>query len=258
MSLQKEHQNRKMTKRSIDSYKKELTIHDACEEGNLEAVKTLIESSPSEIWKTDEICYFSGLHVAANHGHIAVVKFLLDAGADINRKSKSGETPLHLAVLRNHPDIVKCLLVRGADYTITNFHKKAGYTVRHTPREVAVEEHLPEIVKIFDQMKVFEKKKEKETELQVVFLANLAEKQKKFDDAMVSSLKSFTSKGGGSGLQEFVEAQEKEKLEFQEKRQEEISSFYKTNKTLRIPPELLPPVVETTEEKKEVVTSEAK
>jgi len=135
MSLQKEYANRKMAKRSIDSYKKEVSVHDACEVGDLEKVRELVTISSSEIWKTDEICNFSGLHVAAMHGHLEIVKFLLDSGSDINRKSKSGETPLHLAVFKNYPDVVKCLLVRGADYSLTNFHKKRDvYYKEYTKR----------------------------------------------------------------------------------------------------------------------------
>ena len=43
MSLQKEYANRKMAKRSIDSYKKEANIHDACEEGNFELVISFLK-----------------------------------------------------------------------------------------------------------------------------------------------------------------------------------------------------------------------
>jgi ankyrin repeat protein len=253
MSLQKEFANRKMTKRSIDSYKKEANVHDACEEGDLEVVRELITTSPSEIWKTDEICYFSALHVAANHGHLEIVKLLLDAGADINRKSKSGETPLHLAVTKNHIDVVKCLLVRGADYSITNFHKRGTYTIRHTPRDVAVEEHLPEIVKLFDNMKVFEKKKEKETIILAAFMEEEKKIKTEFEAAQALALKNWRKeikKNGNADIiiekeyKEFMAIQEKETLEFQIKRREEVLDFYKKNiKTIKPPAEIIKPVI---------------
>jgi len=253
MSLQKDYANRKMAKRSIDSYKKEANVHDACEDGDLELVRELITTSPSEIWKTDEICYFSALHVAANHGHLEIVKLLLDAGADINRKSKSGETALHLAVVKNHIDVVKCLLVRGADYSITNFHKRGTYTIRHTPRDVAVEEHLPEIVKLFDNMKIFEKKKEKETIILAAFMEEEKKKQLEFEGKQSQSLKEWRKeikKNPNAEIiiekeyKEFMAIQEKENLEFQAQRQAEILEFYKKNiKTIKPPQEILKPII---------------
>jgi len=72
MSIQKDHANRKMAKRGIDSYKKEKNIHDAAESGDLQTVMELVAESPSEIWKTDEIGYFAALHCAAQGGHVDV------------------------------------------------------------------------------------------------------------------------------------------------------------------------------------------
>jgi len=56
--------------------------------------------------------------VAAQSGHIDVVKMLVDAGVDLNRYNPEGHhahsTPLHQAVAAGHLDMVKLLVERGA------------------------------------------------------------------------------------------------------------------------------------------------
>ena len=42
------------------------------------------------------------LHFAAHQGHHAVVQCLLDAGADKEKASNDGFTPLHFAALQGH------------------------------------------------------------------------------------------------------------------------------------------------------------
>jgi ankyrin repeat protein len=54
------------------------------------------------------------LNEAADHGHIEIVKYLLDRGADIETPSVGGWSPLLSAAESGHSDIVKLLLDRGA------------------------------------------------------------------------------------------------------------------------------------------------
>ena len=57
----------------------------------------------------------SALHYAAMKGSRAMVGLLLQRGADVNSRSRSGTTPLHTAALYNHYEIAEQLLDRGAD-----------------------------------------------------------------------------------------------------------------------------------------------
>ena len=58
------------------------------------------------------------LALAAQHGHLDVVKLLIDAGVDPNRYNPDGfhshSTPLHQAVWSNHENVVRFLVERGA------------------------------------------------------------------------------------------------------------------------------------------------
>eukprot|EP00741_Cyanophora_paradoxa_P007978 tig00000133_g7718.t1 len=54
-------------------------------------------------------------HVAAMNGHGAVVRLLLERGAPVDAKDKSGLTALSFAARNGHVDVARLLLERGAD-----------------------------------------------------------------------------------------------------------------------------------------------
>ena len=60
--------------------------------------------------------------LAAQHGHVEIVRMLLDAGEDPNRYNPDGNhghsTPLHQAVWSGHDAVVRLLVERGADVNI--------------------------------------------------------------------------------------------------------------------------------------------
>ncbi len=59
---------------------------------------------------------------------VAMIRLLLQAGAEVNAPDKNGATPLHRAVRNRCAAAVKCLLEAGADPTIRN---KPGSTPFH-------------------------------------------------------------------------------------------------------------------------------
>jgi len=58
------------------------------------------------------------LHVAAWCGHLKVAEYLLDRGADVNRKDKWGRTPLHYAQEAGGQEMREFLIERGAELDI--------------------------------------------------------------------------------------------------------------------------------------------
>lgn len=79
------------------------------------------------------------IHAATIGGHLDIVKFLIDNGADVNIKNRYGDTALHFAVYHNRSLILTELLKRHADPTIQN-------NVYKTPIDIAKEESKEQFV----------------------------------------------------------------------------------------------------------------
>ena len=99
---------------NIEELNKMVTLMEAIEIGDVKTVKELIEYSPYiPIIHTYEM---SALHLAAQKGHIEIVRVLLDAGADVNpTEDMVGTTALMFASQNGHIEVVELLLQAGAD-----------------------------------------------------------------------------------------------------------------------------------------------
>ena len=81
--------------------------------GDVEKTKTILQSNSGvDINKTVVSKGRSLLHLACEHGHINMVRWLVSLGADVNMSGYYYRkfTPLSLAVLNNHPSIVSALV----------------------------------------------------------------------------------------------------------------------------------------------------
>lgn len=77
----------------------------------LDLTKLLVEHG-ADINKKD--VESSALDCAAALGHIEIVVYLVNKGADVNIKNKNGNTPLHSAIMFNRNRVVKYLLSKKA------------------------------------------------------------------------------------------------------------------------------------------------
>ena len=87
----------------------------AAQDGHLGVVQYLLEQGADKD-KTDNEG-FSPLIVAAQEGHLAVVQYLLEHGANKNSTASDGSTHIFLAALNGHLAVVQYLLeqTEGAD-----------------------------------------------------------------------------------------------------------------------------------------------
>lgn len=74
------------------------------------------------------------LHVATQHGHLAIVNKLINAGADITATTYDGSSILHFAAMSGRVDLFAFFVSWGADIHAQNVY---GETVLHSAVDVA-------------------------------------------------------------------------------------------------------------------------
>ena len=91
-------------------------LQSAAEAGHDAVVKQLIDKSADVNALRAKVGGCTALEAASTHGYLAVVRRLLAAGADVNPPDPpEGETSLYLAAAHGHCTVVKELLDAGAD-----------------------------------------------------------------------------------------------------------------------------------------------
>ncbi|XP_070276986.1 ankyrin repeat and death domain-containing protein 1A isoform X4 [Myotis yumanensis] len=87
-------------------------FHLAAAHGQLEALDFLVGSGCDHSVKDKE--GNTALHLAAGRGHLAVLQQLVDIGLDLEERNVEGLTTLHAAAEGIHPDCVQLLLAAGS------------------------------------------------------------------------------------------------------------------------------------------------
>jgi len=96
---------------SNSTYGGETPLHVAVKTGKIDIVKFLVQYGANVNKKTN-----SGvpLSFAAGRGYVDIIEYLLDCGADINLPNREGETPLHYAAFMNSIEGAATLLFHDA------------------------------------------------------------------------------------------------------------------------------------------------
>lgn len=109
----------------------EKTFLDWLKEGNETKVREMVSKEPGLSEWMDDIGLLP-IHWAADRGHVEILKFLIEQGADLNSLDLEEQTPLHYAACCGHVEAVRYLLSIGADTS-----RKNGDGM--TPKDIAID-----------------------------------------------------------------------------------------------------------------------
>ncbi|HUS86047.1 MAG TPA: ankyrin repeat domain-containing protein [Bacteroidales bacterium] len=88
-------------------------IIESVKEGDLEKVKTLIETGPQQLNIKDESGR-SPLFWAVSQNNLEISYYLISKGADVNAADHLLKTPLHIAATNGYKEIVEILIKQDA------------------------------------------------------------------------------------------------------------------------------------------------
>lgn len=126
---------------NITSITSEKDVHKAFFQatlnGHICVVRKLLEMSKIDVEVADSPNpAWRALHFASYHGHIDIVKILLEKGASVNAVSKDQDTPLELATVNHKTEVV-------------NFLLKNYKCISNNAINIAIQNGYVDIVKIF-------------------------------------------------------------------------------------------------------------
>ena len=89
----------------------DISIWDAAEDGNIEAVKKYLAAGADVNAKLGN--GWTPLHYATYGGHKEIAELLIAKGAEVNAQSDGGNTPLDGAIMHNHTETIDLLRKHG-------------------------------------------------------------------------------------------------------------------------------------------------
>eukprot|EP01129_Flabellula_baltica_P000335 TRINITY_DN10364_c0_g1_i1.p1 TRINITY_DN10364_c0_g1~~TRINITY_DN10364_c0_g1_i1.p1 ORF type:complete len:667 (+),score=111.42 TRINITY_DN10364_c0_g1_i1:1711-3711(+) len=93
-------------------------LHKAVEYEQKDCLRILLETKQFDLEVKDRHGGYTPLHLAAIKGNLTIGKMLIEAGADINAFSLTGEFPIILAAKHKKVDFIELLTKNGADENI--------------------------------------------------------------------------------------------------------------------------------------------
>ena len=110
-----------------------------CQYGDLRIVRGMVERTQMNLEARGEFDSYDEFDTpllrAARYGHLPVVQYLCEQGADKEAKDRCGHTPLHLAAAKGHLPVVQYLCEQGAD---KEARSEGGYTPLELSRDSRV------------------------------------------------------------------------------------------------------------------------
>lgn len=130
---------------SVNKCPKNPLLIDAIANERLDTVQFLVENDYVDINETVEHQYrkYNSLMIAAAHGYVQIVTYLLEKGAKIDYVGGiNNGTALSCAALHGHLDLVKLLCSEGANPNIKNIHGETPMILAFKSGHYAVAEYL--------------------------------------------------------------------------------------------------------------------
>ncbi|CAM9973446.1 unnamed protein product, partial [Hapterophycus canaliculatus] len=118
-------------------------LHIAAQEGQLDVTEMMAKACDAADLEAVTYEGFTPLHVAVQVKQPAVVRALIEAGANFNSRTPTGQTPLYTAAMRGYLDVVRVLLSAKADPLLPRIDP-TGYTC--VPLDVAAQSGQPAVI----------------------------------------------------------------------------------------------------------------
>lgn len=133
-------QQHTMNQSSINSYSGDgfTPLGLACYFGHLEIVQYLVNHGADVNKTSSNSFHVAPIHSATAISNYEITAFLLEHGADVNAKQQSGVTPLHSAAHNGKLNIARLLLDHGADINAKTSDGK-------TPADMAFEKNYTDV-----------------------------------------------------------------------------------------------------------------
>jgi len=117
------------------------SIHDAVDNGNIEAVKQHLAAGVDVNVKATGGGW-TPLHYATVNDRKEITELLIDEGANVNAKDNDGDTALHIASGKGHKEIAELLIAKGADVSAKD------EDIGATPLHLAAQEGRMKVAKL--------------------------------------------------------------------------------------------------------------